>query len=519
MSVIVGIDLGTTYSVIATVSEAGQAEVIPNSEGSPTTPSVVLFDNEVAVVGAVAKEALSTDPENVVQLIKRHMGSQWTFERDGVAYRPQHVSTLILRKLIQDASVLVGPISQAVITVPAYFNDAMRLATRRAGELAGLDVLGLLSEPTAAAIAFGYDHRSECMTVMVVDLGGGTFDVTVMYLDGGSLVVRATGGDPYLGGANFDKAIFDYCVQSFTDATGLNVTDPDALSLEEFAQVSQEWLVRANRAKLDLTSRAKTVIALQAAGRSLRVELTRAAFESLIAVLLDEMVEKAADVIRAAGLTPQQIDDVIAVGGSTRVPVVRQRMAQLVGRPLDTRVRPDEAVAQGAALFAAQRRLEEGGALVLSDTARQYLEAFSVADVAAHSVGVLVYDRPRAEGGRPLNSIVLARNTALPFEGSRTFYTATPGETTVTIPVLEGEEEDADLCTRIGEVVVAGLPPNRPALQPVTVTMRYNRDAILEVVASDDNSGQQTSAQISRAAESSTSDAAADTSVRVMKVE
>ena len=208
-----GIDFGTTFSVVSQVNEAGLPAVLPNAEGAPTTASVVLFDAGHAVVGAIARESLASEPESVVQLVKRHMGSAWTFDYGGVSYRPEHISALILRKLVQDAQLLAGPVSQGVITVPAYFNDAMRASTRRAGELAGLDVLGLLSEPTAAALAFGYDKRPEGTTGVVIDLGGGTFDVTVMDYDGYDLSVRATGGDAYLGGANFDKVIFDYFVE------------------------------------------------------------------------------------------------------------------------------------------------------------------------------------------------------------------------------------------------------------------------------------------------------------------
>ena len=498
MGTAVGIDLGTTFSVVARVNNAGIPEVLPNAEGSLTTPSVVLFESQSVVVGAVAKEALAVDPENVVQLVKRHMGSQWMFAHAGVGYGPEHVSALILRKLLQDASRLVGPIDQVVVTVPAYFNDSMRLATRRAAEMADVEVLGLLSEPTAAAIAFGYDKRPEAMTGVVVDFGGGTFDVTVMRFEGGSLTVLGTGGDSYLGGANLDKALFDYFVSGFREANGIDVTDPDALSIEDFTQVSQEWLARANRAKHDLTARDRTVVALQAAGRGARIEVTRDKFDALTRVLLDEMTEKIVDVLNAAGVDPKAVDSVLAVGGSTRILAVQQRLRALFGQEPDTSVRPDEAVAQGAALFAARRQLEEGQALMLAPEARQYLESFNVTDVAAHSLGVSVYDRPRDEGGRPTVSVVLARNTPLPCEGSRTFYTMRANERHVVVPIIEGDGPDPALCTRIGEVSVSDLPLGHAAEQPVTVTMRYNRDGILEVTAFDVASGHGATATIAR---------------------
>ena len=302
----------------------------------------------------MARESLATEPESVVQLVKRHVGSGWTFDYRGVSYRPEHVSALILRKLAQDAQLLAGPVTQAAITVPAYFSDPMRAATLRAGSWPAWTCSGLLSEPTAAALAFGYDRRPAGATGVVVDLGGGTFDVTVMEYDGAELKVRATGGDAYLGGANFDKVLFDRFVERFESAHGLDINDPDALSLDECAQVSQDWLLRAARAKHDLTSRDRTSVALQAAGLTLRVDVTRAEFVSGSAVLLDEMTEKMADVVAAAGVAQKDISVVLPVGGATRMPAVRERMKEMFGVDPDTSVRPDEAVALGAALFAAQ---------------------------------------------------------------------------------------------------------------------------------------------------------------------
>ena len=291
-----GIDLGTTLSVVAQVNRAGLPVVLPNAEGSATTPSVVLFDRNTAVVGSVARESLATEPELVVQLVKRHMGSSWSFDYHGISYGAEHISALILRKLLTDAHQLAGPVRQAVVTVPAYFNDPMRAATRNAAELAGIELLGLLSEPTAAALAFGYEHRPAGATGVVVDLGGGTFDVTVMDYDGSNLAVRATGGDYYLGGANFDKVLFDYFVEQFAAAHGLDINDPDALSIEECTQISHDWLLRATRAKHDLTARERTTAALHAAGLLLRVEVERDMFLARSRPLLDEVSEKMIDV-------------------------------------------------------------------------------------------------------------------------------------------------------------------------------------------------------------------------------
>jgi molecular chaperone DnaK len=497
-----GIDLGTTMSVVAQVNSAGLPVVLPNAEGSPTTPSIVLFDSGHAVVGAVARESLATEPESVVQLVKRHIGSGWTFDYAGVSYRPEHMSALILRKVVQDAQLLAGPVTQAVITVPAYFSDPMRTATLRSGELAGLDVLGLLSEPTAAAIAYGYEKRPSGTTGVVVDLGGGTFDVTVMEYDGAELTVRATGGDAYLGGANFDKVIFDYLVERFEAAHGLDINDPDALSIDEVTQVSQDWLLRAARAKHDLTARERTSVALAAAGLTLRVEVSRADFLAWSAILLDEMTEKMTDVAAAAGARLSDISLVLPVGGATRMPAVRQRVREVFGVEPDMSVRPDEAVALGAALFAARRQLERGGALVMEPAAMQYLEELKVTDVAAHSLGVSIYGSAGSAGssgrGRPVMAALLPRNTALPFSAARTFYTMLPGETRIVIPVLEGETADPDLCRRVGIVVIEGLPPGRPTSQPVSVTMTLTPDAILQVAAVDVATGAQAATTITR---------------------
>ena len=512
-----GIDLGTTFSAVAQVNDAGLPAVLPNAEGTPTTPSVVLFDSGQVVVGVVARESLASEPDSVVQLVKRHIGSGWTFDYGGVSYRAEHISALILRKLAQDAHLLAGPVTKAAITVPAYFNEPMRAATLRAGELAGLDVLGLLSEPTAAALAFGYEQRPAGATGVVVDLGGGTFDVTVMEYDGHDLTVRATGGDAYLGGANFDKVLFDYFVEQFEAAHGVDINDPDALSLEECTQVSQDWLMRANRTKQDLSTRDRTTVALQAAGLISRVEVRRDEFLARSRILLDEMTEKMLDVVTAAGVTPGDISLVLAVGGSTRMPAVRARITDIFGAPPDTSVRPDEAVALGAALFAAKRQLEYGGALMMEAPARDYLERLSVTDVAAHSLGVSAFEDA---GGRqrPVMAPLLPRNTALPFAAERTFYTMRPGETRIVVPVLEGESGDPDLCRRVGVVVIDELPPGLPAHQPVTVTMSLNRDALLQVSAADVTTGAEATTTIVHADPAGSDNSAADQAAMTLPV-
>lgn len=514
-----GIDLGTTLSVVAQVNDAGLPVVLPNPEGSPTTPSVVLFDHDHVVIGEIARQALAAEPESVVQLVKRHIGSAWTFDYGGISFRPEHISALILRKLAAGAQLLAGPVTEAAITVPAYFSDPMRAATRRAGELAGLDVLALLSEPTAAALAFGYEHRPTGCTGVVVDLGGGTFDVTVMEYQGDDLTVRATGGDSYLGGANLDKVLFDFFAEQFEAAHGLDINDPDALSLDECTQVSHDWLLRASRAKHDLTARDRTTVALQAAGLTLRVEVRRADFLSRSRILLDEMTEKMLDVVAAAGITPQDVSVVLAVGGSTRIPWVRARLQDIFGVAPDTSVRPDEAVALGAALFAAQRQLERGGALALEAETRDYLERLSVTDVAAHSLGISAFEGATGDRQRPVVASLLPRNTPLPHAAERTFYTLRPGETKIIVPVLEGESSDPELCRRVGVVVIEGLPPGRPDRQPVSVTMKLDGDGILQVSAVDISTGQAATTTIQHAYLAAGGDEAAEAAVRTLQID
>jgi len=513
-----GIDLGTTLSVTAQVNHAGLPVVLPNAEGSATTPSVVLFDRGSIVVGSIARESLATEPELVVQLVKRNMGSSWSFDYQGISYGAEHISALILRKVLGDAQLLAGPVSQAVVTVPAYFNDPMRAATRSAAELAGIQVLGLLSEPTAAALAFGYERRPTGATGVVVDLGGGTFDVTVMDYDGADLAVRATGGDYYLGGANFDKVLFDFFAEQFAAAHGLNINDPDALSIEECTQISHDWLLRATRAKHDLTSRERTTAALHAAGLLLRVEVRRDMFLARSKPLLDEVSEKIVDVLAAAGVTPKDVDFVLAVGGSTRIPAVRERVHDIFGKPPDMSVSPDEAVALGAALFAAQRQLEQGSALDMDGQARDYLEKLTVTDVAAHTLGISVVDPGENVGNRRIMVPLLPRNTRLPFDTKQAFYTMRPGEQRIMVPILEGEEADPQLCRRIGEVVIDGLPPSRPAHQEVLVRMRLDKDGILRVAAADVATGLAASTMIVHANRQVSPDAA-DAAVRAAPIE
>jgi molecular chaperone DnaK len=485
VSAVVGIDLGTTYSAIAQVNEAGLPELIPNAEGDKITPSVVLFEGDAAIVGSIAKEALTTDPESVVQLVKRQMGSNWTFMHRGVEYRPEQISALILRKVVQDAEEIVGPIEQAVITVPAYFNDGMRNATKTAGEMAGLNVLALINEPTAGAIAFGLQKRVEDALIAVCDLGGGTFDVTVMDVSGGELQVRATGGDNFLGGANFDKKLYDVFVNQFHQQYGVNLNDPYQVELSELARIAQEWLKKAERLKRDLTQRVQASTSLTALGKTIRIDVSRDEFREMSRVLLAEIAEKVHETLHDAGVTPEMVDMTLLVGGATRMPMVREAVQQILRKPPSTSISPDEAVALGAALFGVNRALNQGKVLQMPESRLNYLGGLNITDVASHSVGVQAYDRPPTRGGRLYNAIILRKNLPLPSSGNEIFYTSKAGQSSITIEVLEGDETDISLCLNIGKLHVNGLPADRPAGMPVVVTMRYNENGILEVEAMD----------------------------------
>jgi molecular chaperone DnaK len=498
MSAVVGIDLGTTYSAIARVNELGLPEILTNAEGEKLTPSVVMFDGESAVVGSVAREALLTEPEMVVQLIKRQMGSTWTFMHQGVEYRPEQISALILKKLVQDASDVVGPIDQTIITVPAYFNQAMRNATKVAGELAGLDVMALVNEPTAAAIAFGLQKRVQGATIVVYDLGGGTFDVTVMNVANNDLTVLATGGNSFLGGANFDKKLYDHFALRFREHFGIDVNEFDDVDLDELIRVSHEWMKRAERLKRDLTARTHAGTSLTALGKTMRVDVHRDEFEAMTRVLLDETEDTTRATLAEAHITPCDVDVVLLAGGSTRMPMVREQVERIFNRSPMMSINPDEVVVLGAALFAINRVLSDGGMVTMTEERRRYFGGLRITDVAAHSIGVRAYDRPPDEGGSLYNAIVLRKNVGLPFSASEVFFTSVPGQTSIQVDVLEGDDPDVTLCRAIGTITIDDLPGGRDAGMPVEVTMRYNNSGILQVEAIDRLTGMRAHTTIDR---------------------
>ncbi|MBP3536674.1 MAG: molecular chaperone DnaK [Muribaculaceae bacterium] len=472
MSKIIGIDLGTTNSCVS-VMEGGEPVVIANAEGNRTTPSVVAFSKTgERMVGQVAKRQAVTNHARTVSSIKREMGTSYKVEIDGKKYTPQEISAMILQKLKADAEAyLGGTVTEAVITVPAYFTDAQRQATKDAGKIAGLDVKRIINEPTAAALAYGLDKETE-QKIMVYDLGGGTFDVSILEIGDGVIEVLATAGDTHLGGDDFDERIMDYLVSEFKKAEGIDLKN-DKVAMQRLREA-------AEKAKIELSSATSTdinlpyIMPVNGVPKHLEMTLTRAKFEQLADRLIHATLKPCEDALRDAGLTAKDIDEVILVGGSTRIPAIQQQVEKFFGKVPSKGVNPDEVVAVGAAI--------QGG--VLSGDVKDVL----LLDVVPLSVGI------ETLGG--VMTKLIEANTTIPTRKSETFSTAADNQPSVEINVLQGERPMAKDDKLLGKFHLDGIAPAPRGIPQIEVTFEIDANGILNVSAKDKATGKEQSIRI-----------------------
>jgi molecular chaperone DnaK len=469
----VGIDLGTTYSAVARLDEMGRPVTVPNAEGDLTTPSVVLFDGDDVVVGKEAVKALATEAEQIAECAKRDMGlREYRKLLGGVSYPPEVLQAFVLKKLRDDALRQIGPFERAVITVPAYFDEVRRKATQDAGYMAGLEVLDIINEPTAAAVAFGFQQgflnaKGEAhapQKVLVYDLGGGTFDVTLMEIRGTEFTALATDGDVQLGGRDWDQRLVDFVSEQFLKQ---HQNDPRFDPRTDPCTAGALWR-ECEDLKRALSARKKASVTCHFKGESLRVEITREQFQEITRDLLDRTQFTTRQVLRSADLDWGSIDRVLLVGGSSRMPMVVDMLRQVSGKEPDASVSADEAVAHGAALQAG---------LVLAKHAGR-APAFKVKNVNSHSLGVVGTD-PTTQ--RKRTGVLIPRNTALPVKARRVFKTQKDGQESVLVRIVEGESPSPDACTSIGTCVIRDLPKKLPAGSPVEVEFRYAADGRLTV--------------------------------------
>ncbi|MGG6296752.1 molecular chaperone DnaK [Leptolyngbya sp. AN02str] len=496
MGKVIGIDLGTTNSCVA-VLEGGQPVVIANSEGGRTTPSIVGFGKTgERLVGQLAKRQAVTNAENTIYSIKRFIGRRWddtSEERTrvpytsvkgkddtvdvqvrGRTYTPQEISSMILQKLKQDAESYLGEeVTQAVITVPAYFTDAQRQATKDAGTIAGLEVLRIINEPTAAALSYGLDKQDQEQTVLVFDLGGGTFDVSVLQLGDGVFEVKSTSGNNHLGGDDFDNSLVRWLIDTFREAEGIDLST-DKMALQRLREA-------AEKAKIELSNMLTTSINLpfitadETGPKHLEMELTRAKFEELVSGLVQSTMEPVAQSLKDCGLTPDDVDRIILVGGSTRIPAVQEAIkAFFDGKTPDRSVNPDEAVALGAAIQAG----------VLGGEVKDLL----LLDVTPLSLGI--------ETLGEVFTKIIERNTTIPTSKTQVFSTATDGQTSVEIHVLQGERAMAKDNKSLGKFQLTGIPPAPRGVPQIEVTFEIDANGIMQVAARDKGTGREQSIRI-----------------------
>ena len=469
MSKIIGIDLGTTNSCVA-VMEGGKATVIANKEGMRTTPSVVGFaKNGERLVGDSAKRQAVTNPDKTISSIKRHMGSDYKVDIDGKQYTPQEISAMILQKLKADAESYLGEkVTEAVITVPAYFNDAQRQATKDAGKIAGLDVKRIINEPTAAALAYGLDEGKE-QKIMVYDLGGGTFDVSIIEIGDGVIEVKSTNGDTHLGGDDYDQKIIDYLVMEFKNKEGIDLSN-DKMAMQRLKEA-------AEKAKKDLSNQTTTDINLpfitaNAEGpKHMDIKLTKAKFEELTNDLTERTAIPVQNALKDAGYTANDIDKVLLVGGSTRIPAVQEKVKSLMNKEPSKTLNPDECVALGAAIQGGKLAGDAGaGDILLLDVTPLTLSIETMGGVATH---------------------LIERNTTIPTKKSQVFSTAADNQTAVDIHIVQGEREFAKDNKTLGQFRLDGIMPAPRGVPQIEVTFDIDANGIVNVSAKDKGTGKE----------------------------
>ena len=494
----VGIDLGTTYSAIAMLDHDGNPVVLNNSDGRSITPSVVLLDEDRVVVGPSFERIAVADPKSIVEAIKREMGNKNFF----VIYQnkkltPEFISALILKKMKQDAEKIIGPIANAVITVPYYFNDVRRKATQDAGRIAGLNVIDIINEPTAATLAYAWsrgelgrvDLKSDERTILVYDLGGGTFDVTVVRYTPTTFRVLATDGDVMLGGMDWSKRLSDHLVEQFKRKFSVDPSG-DAEAMLTFQQEAED-------AKRDLSTKTQVPISVYYKGNTLSVSLSRTDYERMTADLLQRTKDTTELVLQQAGVTPEMLDELVLVGGSTYMPVVEQMLREVCQKEPSRALAPERAVAEGAAIHAAILQARHGvntGGIV--DAIQKRLNAVRTTDVNSHSLGIKISD-PK-DKSRKINHIMIPKNSPVPSSVKQRFGTNSDGQSRIHVEILEGDAIDPAACELIGDFRVFNLPASLPKGSPIEITYAYDASGRISATAVELTGNNQANAEIVR---------------------